>query len=869
MVTLVLVRSAAGQEVQPALEEALPRTTQRSVLSGISLLPAPATVARGGILTIKGRGLATDLARADGAPLPLALGEPQVEVLINGTPAPIFFVSPEQINAQVPWDAAVGQASVVVSRGGATGPEMPMVIAAASPELFTVPGTRSLITSCADDGEPALPVISDAAGDGEGVMSPADCPAGSVTIFATGLGAPETPPESGALGEGSAPGVSQRAYLDGTALEITSAQLSKSSVGVYEMTVNVPESDTTGGVLNWYSGNNGARARLGAGGAPTPRFMAVPETMESAVRLDLSDLDPYSVAVSGVLDTEGDFCYSNVHLLDFRKETSSIVEECLLPTFPLAPNEALYAPFVAPVGSSVIAALPVPLEETGEAQTNRLLLIDTASDASPRVVELEEGANRLQPGFGNSPLLRVERPGDLGTDLINTAGEVAGEATAPAPLPSPLEVDGRSVALAQPEFLPGTGGYRLRILGGAADSPQGDAIAAIFDPKAEVIFQSAFPDGWAPISPPRRVNFQGVEVGNSFAPVTTGFVPTRSFFALVRASDGTSDGVATISLSFPEPSAESDPPAPEPPVTAEIKVTPLPDGSFAANCHPQVRWLRVPMSGKIALVATREAVSEYAVPQENQVCTGDHLVLLDTASGSMETVPAPGLLDQAAKGAMNSYLFFADGDRDVALGAPRAVHVFDGASETFSKIEMPGQSGIDLMSAQRVQRLPQLNSIVAPATGGPPRTNRRGASVPPFLGNRGITVVDLAAGTARRLPLPEGFRSLQLGPNILFQQGRRTFGLIPLLGRAFAVVRQRGGGPGSPPGTRLVVWDVASRESEVMPMPEGGLHIGFPITPGGGAQLWDFSPRSGALSFGVLGEGGEALAIGVLGPRSD
>lgn len=884
---------APGQETE--LEpDPPPEISLRGILPGVTLRPFPAAVAQGGVLAVVGTGLSAAHVNAESVPLPAALGDPPVEVLINETPAPIYFVSPTQINAQVPWDVEPGLNVVSVRKDGSeVGAAVPILIAAARPELFTLPGTRTLVVEGGEgspDGIGPQLVGTPAAEEAPGSVTVAAGEA--LTIFSVGLGPPEAPPENGDLGAGLSPANEQRAYLDGAPLEISSVQLSETSVGVYEMTFNVPEGAGAGGVLSWYSANIGARALLGENGTPEPRYMAVPDGVESPARLDLSELDPYGVALTGQLDVDGEFCYSGTNLLDFRTETATVLEHCLLPSYPLAPGQAQYRPFESSNGTTVLAALAVPQGDVGEAQTDLLVLIDTASGAGPEVVQLDEPVDRVQAAAGNNPALRLQKPNGAGFYLMSPEGELIGDVSGAVPLETPLNVNGRTTTIAQAVNLTGSGGYRMRFLGPGLDSESSGPAAVLFDPLARVVYEGAYPEGWVPLSPPRRVNNQGIEAGNSVSPALPDFSPSTSVFGIVRSSEGMRDAVVTFQVALPEPEPApaadatdmpadepSEAPAEEEPgptypdsIPVDVSMTPFPEGSHAANCHPLVRWLPIPLTRTLALVGAREAFGEFARPQENELCVGDHLLLFDVETGEVRTVEAPGPLEQGAKGALNSYLYFADGDREAALEAPTKVHIFDGETETFSTVELPDNAGISLGNPQQVQQLPGLNRIVALATGGPPRTNPRGISLPPFPGNRGLMVIDLAEGVAQRLPLPEGFRNVQVGPNALFQQGRRTFGVVPLLGRAFAVGREQGGGRGSPPGSKLILWDLASGEGQPVPLPEGGSAVAYPTAGGGGAQarpLWDVSATSGTVTYGVLDSGaagGQVVSIGVLGP---
>jgi hypothetical protein len=87
-----------------------------AALAGVATAPTPVVEARGVV-----NGVTFELAPSTAAasvPLPTSLGSPAVEVLVNGRPAPLYFVSPGQINAQAPWETEPGSAQVVVRRSG-------------------------------------------------------------------------------------------------------------------------------------------------------------------------------------------------------------------------------------------------------------------------------------------------------------------------------------------------------------------------------------------------------------------------------------------------------------------------------------------------------------------------------------------------------------------------------------------------------------------------------------------------------------------------------------------------------------------------------------------------------------------------------
>src|SRR6185436_13455850 len=126
-----IVVSAALPQVPTA-----PVLDQRGLVNGFTKLPAPATVGRGGILHINGFNLGPpEGATATELPLPTTLGG--VQVMINGRPAPLFSATTSRIVAQVPWDAVIGMAQVVVLRGNARSRPGRFSVVAEDPSIKT------------------------------------------------------------------------------------------------------------------------------------------------------------------------------------------------------------------------------------------------------------------------------------------------------------------------------------------------------------------------------------------------------------------------------------------------------------------------------------------------------------------------------------------------------------------------------------------------------------------------------------------------------------------------------------------------------------------------------------------------------------
>jgi uncharacterized protein (TIGR03437 family) len=107
------------------------------LLSAASLKPGP--IAPDSMVTVFGGQLATGAQSATQNPLPATLGGCTVTITdANGVPRPagLYYVSPNQINFEVPTDTAVGSATITVTSNGQTQTLGNLTIAAVAPGLF-------------------------------------------------------------------------------------------------------------------------------------------------------------------------------------------------------------------------------------------------------------------------------------------------------------------------------------------------------------------------------------------------------------------------------------------------------------------------------------------------------------------------------------------------------------------------------------------------------------------------------------------------------------------------------------------------------------------------------------------------------------
>ncbi len=202
--------------------------------------------AAGGIATLFGTNLAASAQQADRVPLPTTLGGTRVE--LNGIAAPLFFVSPTQINFQIPWQlAGQTQASVVVTLDGVTSSPQTVNLSGFSPGLFALTQTGT--------GQGAVLIAGTAI-----IAAPSGSFAGarpvrrgeSISIFCTGLGAASNPPASGApasLQSLSPTTTNPSVTIGGIQATVSFSGLAPGFVGLYQVNAEVPPNSPNGNAV--------------------------------------------------------------------------------------------------------------------------------------------------------------------------------------------------------------------------------------------------------------------------------------------------------------------------------------------------------------------------------------------------------------------------------------------------------------------------------------------------------------------------------------------------------------------------------------------------------------------------------------------
>ena len=188
---------------------------------------APAAgLSPGELFSIYGQNLAPQAAQPALLPLPDTMAATSVQ--INGVFAPLVFVSPLQINAQVPWETTPGSATLTVTHAGVTATET-VAITAAGPGIFTLYGSQQ---AAARNQDYSINSQQNPAPAGQAIL-----------LFGTGLGA--VSPAVGTGEPASGTNLSQvnmpvTATVNGASAKVLFAGLAPGFAGLWQVNVLLP-----------------------------------------------------------------------------------------------------------------------------------------------------------------------------------------------------------------------------------------------------------------------------------------------------------------------------------------------------------------------------------------------------------------------------------------------------------------------------------------------------------------------------------------------------------------------------------------------------------------------------------------------------
>jgi uncharacterized protein (TIGR03437 family) len=191
----------------------------------------------GSLVSLFGTRFATSTATASTAPLPDSIAG--VSVTFSGITAPLQFVSPDQINLQVPWGVQPGIIDIVVTVSGQASAAFRAQVGWVSPGIFTMPSGSRQAVAINPDGS----IVAEY-GSIPGFFARPARVGEIVMILGTGLG-PVTPANT----DGSASRDQVRTtiatpsvFINGIPALVTFSGLSAEFVGVNQINIVVPES---------------------------------------------------------------------------------------------------------------------------------------------------------------------------------------------------------------------------------------------------------------------------------------------------------------------------------------------------------------------------------------------------------------------------------------------------------------------------------------------------------------------------------------------------------------------------------------------------------------------------------------------------
>lgn len=191
----------------------------------------------GGLISVLGSNLSDTTVSSNASPLPTVLGGSCVTV--NGTVIPLFMVSSQQINAQLPLTVGLSGTLIVYAPGGVSNP-FSLGIKPTAPSVLQVPnapGSTILVPAVFRESS-SLPVnLVDPVHKGDHLI-----------IYASGLGPTDPPVDAGTVSPNPPAVVLLKPVvtLGGVTCPVTFAGLTPGQIGVYQINVNVPQGVTQG-----------------------------------------------------------------------------------------------------------------------------------------------------------------------------------------------------------------------------------------------------------------------------------------------------------------------------------------------------------------------------------------------------------------------------------------------------------------------------------------------------------------------------------------------------------------------------------------------------------------------------------------------
>lgn len=245
------------------------------VVNAASFSPFTAGITNGEFISLFGNNLAGSTVVSNSIPYPPTLGN--VQVLINGTAAPLYFVTPGQLAAITPYGTAGPYASVQVINNGVASNTVTVPVNTTVPGVYTIPS-----------GGVGYAAAVHLSGQIVTATNPAS-PGETIEVFLTGLGTVSPTVADGAAapaGQLSVTTNSITASIGGTGATVAFAGLAPTLAGLYQINLTIPSSVSSGNQVLAISGPDSyaAQAQLPIGSVSTmSRTADAPAARRAAV----------------------------------------------------------------------------------------------------------------------------------------------------------------------------------------------------------------------------------------------------------------------------------------------------------------------------------------------------------------------------------------------------------------------------------------------------------------------------------------------------------------------------------------------------------------------------------------------------------
>jgi uncharacterized protein (TIGR03437 family) len=326
------------------------------------------TLAPGAIAAVFGTNLAPSQQYPSGLPLPTILNT--VQVMVNGKAAPLFYVSPTQINFQVPYETAAGQGSLSVISAGHPSAPLSCVVAPFSLGIFEAGGGFGVIQNPdRSANSPTNPVAGGAV----------------VVVYITGIGATNTSVSDGEPSPGSPPATfsgTATAIIGDVAAPVQFVGLAPGLVGLGQANIMIPDLPT-GTYPMWIllNGIQSVSALVSVKGS-TASALSVTGILKLISSFSLAGVGPTQVpGISGVVDNSVAWFDDTLYVCSPSDIKIVNVKNAAAPTFVQRINDGQLAQsgHNCTVNSSVTTPFLLDLVK----ETHSIAIYDLAIPAAP------------------------------------------------------------------------------------------------------------------------------------------------------------------------------------------------------------------------------------------------------------------------------------------------------------------------------------------------------------------------------------------------------------------------------------------------------------------------------------------------------